>query len=228
MTITSVHKPLEHTLAAIEALDLEPIKFKAMLDDDGGYGWSAEHAEHMAQQYKRYLMLLAKYPEATLAPEQDIDRFWHLHILDTRKYAADCDEIFGEFLHHFPYLGLRGEEDAKALDEAFARMQALMAEEFGEGEGASRAAAFCTAPPKAAAFCTRPPQAAAFCTRPPQTAAFCTRPPQTAAFCTRPPQAAFCTRPPQSAAFCTRPPQTAAFCTRPPQAAFCTRPPQAG
>jgi hypothetical protein len=194
MTITSVQKPLEHTLAAIEALDLEPIKFKAMLDDDGGYGWSAEHAEHMAQQYKRYLVLLAKYPEATLAPEQDIDRFWHLHILDTRKYAADCEEIFGEFLHHFPYLGLRGEEDAKALDEAFARMQALMAEEFGEG--ASLAAAFCTRPPQSAAFCTRPPQAA-----------FCTRPPQSAAFCTRPPQAAFCTRPPQSAAFCTRPPQ---------------------
>jgi len=30
--------------------------------------------------------------------------------------AADCDAIFGEFLHHFHYLGLRGEDEAKALD----------------------------------------------------------------------------------------------------------------
>jgi hypothetical protein len=101
MTNVPVTKTLEQTIAAIEALDLEPIKFKATRRDDG-YGWSPAYAERMAQSYKRYLMLHAKYPEATLAPDQDTDRFWHLHILDTRKYAADCEAAFGEFLHHFP------------------------------------------------------------------------------------------------------------------------------
>ena len=48
-----------------------------------------------------------------------------MHILDTRKYAADCEAAFGHFVHHFPYLGLRGEEDTKALEAAFVNMQQL-------------------------------------------------------------------------------------------------------
>ena len=124
-------RTLEQTIAAIEGLDLTPIKFKACRKEDG-YGWSAGYADRMEVAYKRYLMLHAKHPDLTLAPEQDVDRFWHMHILDTRKYAADCETTFGYFLHHFPYLGLRGEDDAKALQAAFLEMQRLSAEEFGE------------------------------------------------------------------------------------------------
>jgi len=169
-------KTLEQTLAAIDALDLEPIKFKATRSEDG-YGWTPEYADAMALAYKRYLVLHAKYPEATLAPDQDTDRFWHMHILDTRKYAADCDAMFGEFLHHFPYLGLRGEDDERALQDAFAQTQSLLAREFGEG--AVKASAWCAAEGKAA-WCaleteTRQ-QAAAWCaleTGPAPAAAWC-------------------------------------------------------
>ncbi|HWT21493.1 MAG TPA: hypothetical protein VN280_21550 [Variovorax sp.] len=154
-------KTLEQTIAAIEALDLTPIKFKACRKEDG-YGWSAGYANKMEVAYKRYLMLHARHPELTLAPEQDVDRFWHMHILDTRKYAADCETTFGYFLHHFPYLGLRGEEDAKALQAAFLEMQRLSAEEFGEaapasqGEAGKDAAAWCSleAGKPAAAWCS--------------------------------------------------------------------------
>ena len=124
-------KTLAHTLAAIEAMNLDLIKFKAMRREDG-YGWTPDYADQMEIAYKRYLMLHAKYPDVTLAPDQDIDRFWHMHILDTRKYAADCEEAFGHFVHHFPYLGLRGEDDAKALQTAFVTLQALYLREFGE------------------------------------------------------------------------------------------------
>ena len=122
---------LHQTLSAIEALDLGPIKFKATRQEDG-YGWTAEHADRMELAYKRYLILHAKYPGLTLAPDQEVDRFWHLHILDTRKYARDCEAVFGYFLHHYPYLGLRGEDDAKALQAAFQTTQALYAQEFGD------------------------------------------------------------------------------------------------
>ena len=131
MTDSTQSKTLEQTIAAIHALDLTPIKFKASRKEDG-YGWSTSYADQMEVAYKRYLILHAKHPELTLAPEQDVDRFWHMHILDTRKYAADCEATFGYFLHHFPYLGLRGEDDAKALEAAFQQMQQLLAEEFGE------------------------------------------------------------------------------------------------
>ena len=152
----STHKTLEQTSAAIEALDLGMIKFKAMRSEDG-YGWSDAHADKVEIAYKRYLMLQARYPELTLAPDQDTDRFWHLHILDTQKYAADCEATFGRFLHHFPYLGLRGEADAKALEDAFATMQRLVAQEFGETVTAD--AAWCAVPPpkSSAAWCAVPP-----------------------------------------------------------------------
>ncbi len=143
MTTAKHSKTLEKTICAIQALDLTPIKFKATRNEDG-YGWSAEYADRMEVAYKRYLILHAKHPEMSLAPEQDIDRFWHMHILDTRKYAADCEATFGHFVHHFPYLGLRGEEDAKALQTAFVKMQQLYAQEFGEPVPAlQRDAAFC-------------------------------------------------------------------------------------
>ncbi|WP_432727163.1 glycine-rich domain-containing protein [Variovorax sp. W6] len=131
MTDSTHSKTLEQTIAAIHALDLTPIKFKACRKEDG-YGWSASYADQMEVAYKRYLILHARHSDLTLAPDQDVDRFWHMHILDTRKYAADCEATFGYFLHHFPYLGLRGEEDAKALEAAFLQMQRLLAEEFGE------------------------------------------------------------------------------------------------
>jgi hypothetical protein len=184
-------KTLAQTIAAIEGLDLALIKFKAMRKEDG-YGWSPAYADQMELAYKRYLILHAKHPEMTLAPEQDIDRFWHMHILDTRKYAADCEATFGHFLHHFPYLGLRGEADAQALQDAFAKMQALYFEEFGEAMPAKRDAAWCTIEPskQAAAWCTIEPSepAAAWCTIEPSepAAAWCTIEPSTpaAAWCT--------------------------------------------
>jgi len=158
MTLSNPKKTLAQVLAAIEALDLSMIKFKCTRAEDG-YGWSAEHADAMEVAYKRYLILHAKYPEMTLAPEQDIDRFWHMHILDTRKYAADCDATFGHFLHHFPYLGLRGADDAKLLDDAFEKMQALYVKEFGETM--PKASAWCAVEPKLegkAAWCAVEPK----------------------------------------------------------------------
>src|ERR1700687_4559819 len=111
MNVQSKSKPVEQVVAAIEALDLEPIKFKLM-DPEEGQGWSKEYVERMAIAYKRFLTLLVTHPETTVAPSKDIDKFWHGHILDTMKYAEDCEQVFGYFLHHFPYFGMRGVEDA--------------------------------------------------------------------------------------------------------------------
>jgi hypothetical protein len=48
------------------------------------------------------------------------------------KYAEDCQNVFGYFLHHFPYFGMRGEEDAADLKAASARMHELHLREFSE------------------------------------------------------------------------------------------------
>lgn len=126
----SESKTPEQIIEAIFALDLAPIKFKLM-DKREGQGWSREKVDHYELEYKRFLGLLVKYPDAPIAPNTNVDKFWHGHILDTMKYADDCEKVFGYFLHHYPYFGMRGEEDAENLANAFVKMQELYEQEFG-------------------------------------------------------------------------------------------------
>src|SRR5688572_21747084 len=145
--MTQTVKSVEQSLAAIQVLDLDPIKLKLM-DAEEGQGWTREYADRMEVAYKRYLTLLVKFPQETVAPTKDVDKFWHGHILDTMKYAEDCEQVFGFFLHHFPYFGMRGEEDAANLRRAAERMRSLHDQEFGAPAAAS--AAWCVAAKPAA------------------------------------------------------------------------------
>lgn len=111
------------------SLDLGPIMFKAM-DKEEGEGWSEEEVYLIAEEYRRFLFLSVTSPIAVV-PTKTVDKFWHYHILDTLKYAEDTERIFGFFLHHFPYLGMRGEEDKLALDKAFQETASLYQAEFG-------------------------------------------------------------------------------------------------
>jgi hypothetical protein len=116
---------------AIAVLDLEPIKVKLM-HEESGEGWSLERANAVEFEYRRFLYLMKQYPHEQTAPLVDVDTFWHYHILDTMKYAADCDAVFGHFLHHFPYIGLRGENDEAAHIRVGLRMKELYEATFGE------------------------------------------------------------------------------------------------
>ena len=75
---------------------------------------------------------MKQFPQEETAPLMDVDTFWHYHILDTLKYAADCEQVFGYFLHHFPYIGLRGEDDEAAHQRVGERMKQLYEQTFGE------------------------------------------------------------------------------------------------
>jgi hypothetical protein len=149
METKGLNKAYDQIVAKIQALDLAPIKFKLM-DTEEGHGWSREYADHVEIEYKRFLTLLVKYPEAAIAPSKTVDKFWHGHILDTMKYAEDCNQVFGYFLHHFPYFGMRGKEDAANLAAAAETMNRLYQQEFGEARpvqesGATTAISYCGA-----------------------------------------------------------------------------------
>lgn len=116
---------------AIEQLDLGPIKVKLM-ESEEGEGWSREQVNVAEKWYKRFLFLCLQYPSSSIVPAKVLDTFWHYHILDTQKYAEDSQNIFGRFLHHFPYFGIRGEEDAKNLKDAFESTKELFVSEFNE------------------------------------------------------------------------------------------------
>ena len=116
---------------AIADLDLDAIKVKLM-HRESGEGWSLEKANAVEFEYRRFLFLMKQFPQEETAPLMDVDTFWHYHILDTLKYAADCEQVFGYFLHHFPYIGLRGEDDEAAHQRVGERMKQLYEQTFGE------------------------------------------------------------------------------------------------
>jgi hypothetical protein len=97
-----------------------------------GLGWSSDKLAYVERQYRNWLFLRRKYEGKPLPPSQTIDLFWHAHILDSRAYWRDVLNIFGYYLHHFPYFGVRGDSDRQNLDEAFEQTQQLYRLEFGE------------------------------------------------------------------------------------------------
>lgn len=114
----------------IAKLDLNPIKFKLMSED--GKNWNREKADRVELAYRQFLDLVLENGDAVIVPSKEVDAFWHAHILDTRKYAKDCNRIFGCFLHHFPYLGSRGEADKAALARLFEESNSLLEARFGQ------------------------------------------------------------------------------------------------
>lgn len=114
----------------IAAIDLSMIKMKLM-DEVEGHGWSSGYCDRIEEEYRRYLALTRLYRNKAIVPSKIVDAFWHAHILDTQAYGPDCQRAFGYFLHHFPYFGMRSEEDAQALGRAYDETLDLYERHFG-------------------------------------------------------------------------------------------------
>ena len=83
-------------------------------------------------RYRRFLALVAKYPDEVLAPARDIDEVWHLHMLHPRAYMEDCLRIFGSVLDHDGGFGKASAEEFAELERVFARTAVLWQAEFDE------------------------------------------------------------------------------------------------
>ena len=93
----------------IRSLNLECIAYKACRDE----GWTLEQVDQIEERYRYYLQMIRNEKgQEPIAPTRDVDVFWHHHILDTAKYMEDCQQLFGAYIHHFPYSGVFGGEDA--------------------------------------------------------------------------------------------------------------------
>src|SRR6266480_5803698 len=124
------NRPVEQVMAAIRALDLEPIKLRVM-DSELGEGWTREYAESIERAYRNYLTILAKHPEdiEDIVVSKDVDEFWHTHILHTMKYTEDCERVFGTYLHHNPDIGGRAPAEIERKDELVEKTRRLYQQE---------------------------------------------------------------------------------------------------
>ena len=123
---------IEEKLRRVDELDLGPIAFKLVHPEPDAEGMSVAEAERAVMKYRRFLKLIVMYPDQAIVPSKEIDEVWHTHILDTLKYPEDCEKVFGFFLHHFPYLGTRGEDDKQGWLGSFETTCSLYKEHFGE------------------------------------------------------------------------------------------------
>ena len=117
-------------LSKLQQLDLGPIAYKLM-HPETGQGLNRGQVSRALTYYVMFLGLVYLYPNVAIVPNREIDRVWHQHILDTSKYAEDCQMLFGRFVHHFPYFGIRNAGDRQQLDAAFGQTQALFQQHFG-------------------------------------------------------------------------------------------------
>src|SRR3990167_1455828 len=120
---------LEEAKAYIDAIDFSMIINKIVKTKH----WREKDTVAICAYYKNFLYLNKKYETlGQLPPSEEIDEFWHNHILDTEKYIKDCDAIFGKYLHHYPYFGMDGKSNEQDLSNAFEHMQQLYKKEFGD------------------------------------------------------------------------------------------------
>lgn len=64
------------------------------------YHWTPDYAKRVAVEYMRFLFLRSQ--NAALSPSNEIDKLWHQHILNTKRYRNFCQQHFGKFIDHDP------------------------------------------------------------------------------------------------------------------------------
>jgi hypothetical protein len=96
--------PLAIKRRRIASLALDVVREKATKR----HGWNESKAKVLESEYRDFLILLAENDGKMISPwSDDLDLFWHEHILDTRKYAKDCKWMFGHFIEHDPHIEQR-------------------------------------------------------------------------------------------------------------------------
>jgi len=113
----------------VKLLNFDKLKWK--LSKSAEASWSDELCDYAEAEYIKFLSLKKLYPKVALVPSKLVDKFWHEHILDTEAYEKDCKQVFGHFIHHYPYFGIYGEKDQANLQNAFNETLALYETHFG-------------------------------------------------------------------------------------------------
>ena len=118
---------IEQAMARVAELDFTMLKRKLALQK----GWSDELIAEAEQFYRQFLALKMVYPKRAISPTVAIDEFWHAHILDTRAYIADCKALFGRYLHHYPYSGMKDMFELMLSQVVHKEMRELFLQHFG-------------------------------------------------------------------------------------------------
>jgi hypothetical protein len=93
-------------------------------------GWDNEFATLVCAAFREFMECKAfvrDWEAAKLSPSLPVDRMWHQHILDIKRYADDCKLLFGQVIHHNP----DGDIDVPARNIRIESTKALMSTRHG-------------------------------------------------------------------------------------------------
>lgn len=118
----------------VESLDFVAVKLKVLKSKS--WWWKLKHdIGDVESEYRQFLYLIAINPGKTVVPwTQDVDDFWHQHILDTKKYREDCEKVFGRFIDHNPHLPQGTSENVKASNDTKQMYKEAFKDRVKEGE----------------------------------------------------------------------------------------------
>ena len=74
-------------------------------------GWTPEYTKKVFVEYERFLEL--RFVDPKISPSDQIDKFWHTHILNTKSYISYCYAKFKNIVHHDPADSL--DQDARKI-----------------------------------------------------------------------------------------------------------------
>lgn len=87
--------------------------------------------EKVLQRYMNFWRLAKRNPAKPLAPTEDIDAMWHLHMLHPQSYSKDCLSYFGYILGHNLGFATHGSNQRKLI-EIFKSTASLYRSTFNE------------------------------------------------------------------------------------------------
>lgn len=65
--------------------------------------WGDKRVASAMAEYKKFLYLFGISRDEAVVPQSiDVDKVWHQHILQMKKYEYDCQVLFGKTLYHNP------------------------------------------------------------------------------------------------------------------------------
>lgn len=121
----------------IDALDLDPVAFLLARPDPGLILMDPAEAGEIVTAYRNWLKLCAWYPGEPLVPTLPVGDAWHAHLVDTARYARDCQAAFGTYAHCFPYYA--HQHSQLPWHNAYKRTLGLYGAHFGAGMPGARA-----------------------------------------------------------------------------------------
>lgn len=74
-----------------------------IMDELNLKGLGVDENPFLESEYRKWLvMLLMTEPLMGIIPSAAVDEVWHTHVLQSKRYMKDCEEMFGGYQHHVP------------------------------------------------------------------------------------------------------------------------------